>query len=215
MKIESLKRRNIVNFSAAVILLGLFIFSIYYNSGHNEELQREATMAASAVGQIKAQTNDLQSKTREFKKYREIWPEISESKKNTIGIKMDDINSKLTSIGEKYTIMAPSIKVSLPENMNGGLFDRSTVNVLFSKMNLYFEALDDARAMGFLMEFLAAMPGYPVLSEFNMTKNRDYTSQDLVAISQGRGVAAIRCNVTVSWYALKAKEIKPQEGQTE
>jgi hypothetical protein len=212
MKIETLRKKNIINAVVVVVLFGVFVASIFYSGSRNEALQKEAQMVKSAGMQLNAQARDLKSKTIEFKKYRENWPLIPQNRKISSGIKMDDVNAKLSSVAEKYNIYNPTIKVSLPEPINGGLFDRATLNVLFAKVNLTFEALDDARAINFLNDFISILPGYAVLTKVDMSKGKDYENQDLVAISMGRGLPAIKSSVDISWYALKAKEIKAQEG---
>ncbi len=210
MKIELLRKKNIINFSSSLLLLSAFVASVIYSSYKNQDLSRKIEDLKSETSQIISQTQELQSKTMELKRYKTLWPTLTENKKNTAGIKMDDVNAKLAAMAEKYTIINPAIKVSLPENLSGGLFERSRINVLFTTINLNFEAVDDARALGFLADFSASLPGYAVLNRMDIVRSKEYTNQDLVQISVGKGGGAIKSSVDISWYAFKEKE-KSQE----
>ena len=211
MKIQILKKRIIKNFSIAGVLAVIFgsTFYLYYS---------EKTGVASKIAEISEETSkfnielvDLQSKTAEIKKYKDLWPSISENKKNTNGIKIDEINEKLIAIATKYGISSPTIKLSLPDVIKGGVFDRKTVSVMMTVASVNFIAVNDVKATMFANEFLTSLKGYPVVTSFSISKSRDYTRQELLDVSTGKSPGVVNSKIDFFWYVYKDLEKKPDE----
>jgi hypothetical protein len=206
MKILDLRKKNITSFSISGALFFILALGIFYNFYKKSSLEAKISKINSEASQIKNETAELESKAIELKKYRLLWNNLTDGKKSTNGIKMDEINAKLTSIAEKYTIISPLIKVTLPETLNGGLFDRSKINVLSTTVNLNFRAIDDVKALSFIVEFIESLPGYPVITNLQIKKDKSYTNDDLIALSSGKGGGAVSGKVDFFWYAFKNKE---------
>jgi hypothetical protein len=136
---------------------------------------------------------------------------ISENKKNTDGIKIDEINAKLTSIANKYGISNPKIKLSLPEVIKGGVFDLKTANVMMTTASINFTAINDIKAMMFANEFINSLKGYPVVTSFNISKSKEYTLQELLDVSTGKSSGVVSGKIDFFWYVYKDLEKKPNE----
>jgi cell division protein FtsL len=127
MKIESLRiklKLNII-FSAVLTLSIVIIHSykFFKEKDYNQDIEK----VRSEIINLKQRNTEVESKANDAKKYKEIWKKMSSTKKNMVGIKMDDVNSNLKKLSEKYSIIDPTIKVTLPENINEGLFKRETL----------------------------------------------------------------------------------------
>ena len=211
MKVQILKKRIIKNFSIAGVFVMIFgsTFYLYYSKKSGVDIK------VLAINQETSQFNielaDLQSKTAEIKKYKDLWQTISANKKNTDGIKIDEINAKLTSIATKYMISSPTIKLSLPEVVKGGIFDRKTVNVMMTTASVNFVAVNDVKAVMFANEFLNSIKGYPVVTSFNLSKSGEYTRQELLDLSTGKSSGVVNGKIDFSWYVYKDLENKTDE----
>lgn len=91
MKTESLKKQIIKNLCITAFLAAAFSSIIYFYSSEKGSTEIKITKINNETSQINVELADLQSKTTEIKKYKEMWPTISEDKKNTSGIKPDDL----------------------------------------------------------------------------------------------------------------------------
>ena len=175
-------------------------------------VQGKVDKIKSETSSFKTQAVELESKTTEAKKYQTLWKKLTDNKKNTGGIKMDDVNAKLVSAAEKYNITGTNIRVTLPEVLKDGLFNRATVQVLFTTVNLTFSSVNDIKALLFVNEFIESLPGYPIITAFEIRKNKDYTTQDFIDISSGKSSGAINGKLDFFWYAYK--ELEKKTGET-
>lgn len=205
MKILDLRKKiiksAIVSASMVLAIAGL----IFYNSSKSKKLNLQISEINSSIADIEGQVADLQGKILEIKKYTNLSKTISENRKKTDGIRMDDINAMLTKIAAKYNIQNPSIKVTLPEVLSGPLFNLKTIAVLTTSATVTFQSFNDSRAILFMTEFVESMPGYTVINNLDLKKSRSYTVQDLVMISSGKGGGLIDGEFTFSWYAFRGK----------
>lgn len=208
MKIQTLKKRITKNFSIAGFFVMIFASTFYLYYSKKSGVDSKISAINEETSQFNIELADLQSKTAEIRKYRDLWHTISANKKNTDGIKIDEINAKLTSIATKYMISSPTIKLSLPEAVKGGIFDRKTVNVMMTTANINFVAINDVKAVMFANEFLNSLKGYPVVTSFNISKNKEYTRQELLDLSTGKSSGVVSGRIDFSWYVYKDLEKK-------
>lgn len=205
MKIPNLKKQIIRNFFVAGVMFIVFGIGFYYYSNQQKFVKDKIDKINNEAAQFSVELADLQSKTAEIKKYKDMWPKISQSKKDVEGIKIDEVNKILNSIAKKYSIGSPNIKLSLPELMNGGVFDRKTINVMMTTANVTFTATTDVKAIMFADEFIRSLKGYPVVTLFNVSKNKEYSNDDLIEISMGKAQGNIGGKFDFYWYIYKEK----------
>ncbi len=203
MKIPNLRKRIYTNLSISAILLGIFLSIIYYQSYRKKTSEDEAKKVESDINDIKSKTNQIKNKILEAKKYQEIWGSISENKKFIGSLKIDDVTSRIDSLAEKYSIEKPAIRMTIPEEMSGSIFKRSTVLVTASQGNLSFEAVNDLKAIGFISELVRSAPGYIVISNFEIRRNKKYSEQDLIKLSSGQPSGAVIARADFYWYIYK------------
>lgn len=205
MKIQHLRRNIIINLAASVLLVVAAIAIYYYIVNKQDLSNKEVQKIRGEISEIISKTEELESQIIDARKYKDVWKTISENKKSTRGIKMDEINPILESLAQKYNIFTPSIQVVLPENLDSGIFQRKTVAVLYSSGTLSFEALSDVKAMAFINEFFNQLPGYTFISSLEMIKLRKYTSEDLVSVSLGKSPGILRVKIVFGWYIYHEK----------
>lgn len=205
MRIPDLRKKIIINCCALAVLLACLGGIVYFYFDEQGSVGGKILKIKGETAKINNQTTELKSRVIELKKYRETWMTLTEAQKNTAGIKMDDVNAKLEKIADKYSIKSPTIKVTLPEALKDSVFKTTTVNVLFTTVNLSFTAVSDVKALLFIDEFIDSLQGYQVITAFDIRKNKDYSPQDLVDISTGKSVGAISGKVDFFWYAYKDK----------
>jgi hypothetical protein len=215
MKILELRKKIIINSIASFCLLSVFCGCLFYNMYQRNKMQTQAKQISDATSQIQRQASELQSKVLDIKKYMAIWRELDNNKKDLSGIKMDNVNSLLSSLSTKYDIFSPQIKVNLPENLNSGIFNCSTIKVSFTTVSISFGALDDKRALSFIDDFTNSLPGYVVINNVEIKRDKSYNYDDLVAISSGKGSGNIKGSLIFYWYAFKDAEPSKEEPSLE
>jgi hypothetical protein len=212
MKVVLLRKQIIRNFSIAAVLALFFGAIFFYYSNEKNGVKAKIEKISEETAQINNDLSDLQSKTAEINKYKNLWSKITANKKNTSGIKVDETNSKLSSIAAKYSIGSASIKLSLPELMKGGIFDRKTVGVMMSTATLTFVAANDVKALMFVDEFISSLKGYPVINSFSIERGKDYSNDDLIELSTGKTSGLINGKVDFFWYVYK--DLEPKSAQS-
>lgn len=205
MKISSIRNKIIINFSASVIILITIGYGVSYALEKQQALQKQIDNIKREEMEIKDQSSKLQSKTEEIKKYRGIWKTLTEEQKDTGGIKMEEINEKLNSLATKYNIYNQAIKVTLPTALKGGIFDRKTLDVVYSEVNLGFTTYSDVDAINFISELLTSLTGRTIVTSFEIKKQKSYSAQDFVDISTNKNLGAMNCKIDFYWYAFKEK----------
>ncbi len=189
----------------AIFAVGLFATVFFYLNQKNsvkgkiDQINREAA-------QINIELADLESRTAEITKYKEMWPKIPSEKKDVSGIKIDQVNSLLSETAAKYGIGNHVIKLSLPETVNTGVFERKTINVLMSNATLSFSSPSDVKALMFFKEFIESLKGYQIITSFSIEKTKDYKQDDLNEISKGKSFGYVEGKADFVWYVYKEKE---------
>ncbi len=203
MKIPNLRKRIYSNLSISAVLLGIFLSIVYYQSYKKKTSEDETKKVESEINDIKNRTSQIKNKILEAKKYQELWSNISENKKFIGSLKIDDVTSRIDSLAEKYSIEKPAIRMTIPEELGGSLFKRSTVAVTASQGNISFEAVNDLKAIGFISELVRTAPGYIIISNFELRRNKKYTEQDLIKLSSGEPSGAVIARADFYWYIYK------------
>lgn len=211
MKITRLRRNITINLSASLFLIAIAVGIFFYTTNKNEISTQEVNKIRIETSVIHSQAQELESQSNDARKYKEVWKVLNENKKNTQGIKMEEVNNMLGTLAEKYSIYSPSLQVLLPENLESGVFQRKTLSVSHSSGTLSFEALSDVRALTFMADFFNRLPGYTVITSLEMGKMRKYNDEDLVNISLGKNPSILRVKIVFSWYVYrdKGKNIDP------
>ena len=221
MKIPALRKKIIVNSIALGILFLILLGIIFYNYNQQSNIGNKVDKIKSEAQQTRSQATMLKGKLTEAKKYKELWSKITENKKSTSGIKMDEINTKLEALAIKNNIFNPVIKVTLPEPLKDGIFNRASFNVIVASASLSFESINDVNALLFINDFFAAIPGYAIITNLDIKKIRKYEEKDFVAITSGKPFGIVTVMIDFFWYSYKekapdkSKDVKPNDNQKE
>lgn len=208
MKIKRLRRNITINLLASFLLIIIAIGIFFYTINQDEVATQELNKIRTEASIIRGQTQDLESQGNDAKKYKETWKTISNNKKNTQGIKMEEVNNTLNTLADKYGIYSPSLQVLLPENLESGVFQRKTLIVSHSSGTLNFETLSDVRALTFIADFFNKLPGYIVITSLEIGKLRKYSNEDFINISLGKNPGILRVKINFSWYVYRDQDKK-------
>jgi hypothetical protein len=215
MKLVDLKRKIIFNCITSFIFALGAMGVIWYFSSDKKSQDVEIAAINTQTQQIKDRSAEYISKSAETRKYKEIWKNIPENQKNLDGFKIDDVNKLLNKLSEKYYISTPSIKISVPENLKDGIFDRKSIYLTYSTVNIVFNALDDVKAISFLSEFVNNLIGYVIITNLDVKRTKKYTQTDLVDISTGKNSGFIAVKLDFTWYVYRLKEEKKDEQKSD
>jgi len=204
MKIESLRIKLKLNITFSVILTISIVIIHSYKFFKEKNYNQDIEKVRSEIVTLKQRNTEVESKANDAKKYKEIWKKMSSVKKNMASIKMDEVNSNLKKLSEKYSIIEPTIKVTLPENINEGLFKRETLTASFANVSLSYNSYDDIRSLQFIDEFMKTMNGYKIITSLEIKKNKDYSLNDFVTISTGKSEVGVSTKIELYWYIFKS-----------
>ena len=204
MKTDNLKKSIIINSSILSVLIIIFsgcLFSIFYQK---KEADEQSTKINTETESIKAKTTSISGKASQAKKYKDLYSQIPlEKRTNFTGIKMDEINSKLKTIGDKYFITSREIKINVPENFKDEPFKLKTMSILYTSVVLNFRSYTEDKAFLFIDEFLKSLNGYTILTNIDIRKEKEYSSENLISISAGKGTGNVTTKAEFYWYSFK------------
>lgn len=207
MKISALKRTIVINSIILVVSIVIFICCIFFSIYQIKSSSEQANKINSETDLIKSKTQSIIGKSSQAKKYKDLYTQISKEKRtNFSGIKMDEINIKLKTIGDKYNITSREIKIAVPENLKDEPFKIKSFSVLLTTVTLNFRAYTDDRVFLFVREFLKSLNGFTILTIFDIRKDKEYSEDNLVNISAGSGNGNIIAKVEFYWYAFKEED---------
>lgn len=208
MKITVLKRKITLSLVLSALLLSGSIAFYMFTADHLNNLKSQKKRIDLGTSRYNSKISDVRNKAIEVKKYLGMWDKISDNKKITAGIRMDDVNATLNQLSRKHNITNHKITVALPKEIKTGIFKRTTISTLHTVAFLEFKSINDLTALTFVTEFINSLPGYAVINRLTLEKEKNYQIVDLIKISTGKGVGVINGEVTISWYAFKNKEDK-------
>ncbi len=200
MKINNLQRNIAKNLSASIVLSLALFGIIFFLTQREKKITTEINKINSDIADVKLRTTELEGKIIDTKKYKELWKKIPENQKDDRGIKMDDVNAIMNNLAEKYNITAQTIQVPLPEILKTGIFNRKNINVAHTLATISYQAVNDIRANNFMSELINKLPGYIIINNVIIKKEKKYSSSDLIAISSGSSVGAVSVKITFDWY---------------
>ena len=207
MKISALKRTIVINSIILVVSIVIFICCIFFSIYQIKSSREQTNKINSETDLIKSKTQSIIGKSSKAKKYKDLYTQISKEKRtNFSGIKMDEINIKLKTIGDKYNITSREIKIAVPENLKDEPFKLKSFSVLLTTVTLNFRAYTDDRVFLFVREFLKSLNGFTILTIFDIRKDKEYSEDNLVNISAGSGNGNIIAKVEFYWYAFKEED---------
>jgi len=204
MKILNLRKKIIINSLITLILLAINGVVFFFYNNVEQASKAEIKKVEDQISGIKLRIKEIENKDAEIKKYKALWPTISEKRKYSGGIKIDDFNNVLADISKKYLITTENVKIDLPKIINQGVFKRETFDLYYTSVSINYFAISDVAAISFVEEFIASLYGYPVIVYFDMSKSKPYTAQDLSDISYGKSKGSIAGKLEFVWYVPKS-----------
>lgn len=192
------------------ISLYLFIFIIFiafsiglttYRKTLSEFDNKNVKELKRYIAVVNKQTAETRKNLTLAKKYNERWHNATEKHKYNQGISLQLIENEIANLSEKYNISDYDFTMSVPQKTHS---DKNKIlNFFTSSCKLTFNATDDVRAISFVDELKNNLVGYVIIENFSISKEKDYTFQDLVEISSGAKSGVLKVNISFKWFVAK------------
>ncbi len=206
MQIAIIRKKIIKNIAFTLVFTTFLAGSIFLKIYRQNLLQQRIKDIENEAIKISQQATDIEQKATEAKKYRDVWKTLSNEKKMIMGIKSEKINEIVDIVAEKYHSQIDSIKLSIPQNMQGDSFDYKTVAIVASKVTLFFRVFTDIDAINFLIDLKKSIPNYIVFKTVEIKKEKKYEQEDYLNIAIKKPGGLILCKTEFIIYAYKDKE---------
>ena len=206
MQIAIIRKKIIKNIAITIVFATFLAGSIFLKIYRENLLQERIRNIENEAMKTSQQATEMEQKATEAKKYRDVWKTLSNEKKMITGIKSEKVTETIDIIAEKYHSQIDSVKLSIPQNMQGESFDYKTVVVVASKVTLLFKAFTDIDALNFLIDLKKSIPNYIVFKTVEIKKEKKYEQEDYVNIAIKKTGGLIICKAEFIIYAYKDKE---------
>lgn len=204
MKILILRKKIITNVILALILLAINGAVFFFYNNIDQDSEAEIMKVEGQINNVKSRIREIENKDAEIKRYKALWTTISEKRKHSDGIKVDDFNNILAEISKKHLVTTENVKINLPQVINQGPFKRETFDLYQTSVSMNYSAINDVMAISFVEEFIGSLYGYPIISYFDMSKSKPYSAEDLSDISSGKAKGSISGKLEFFWYVPKS-----------
>ena len=206
MQIAIIRKKIIKNIAITIVFATFLAGSIFLKIYRENLLQEKIKTIENEAIKTSQQATDMEQKATEAKKYRDVWKTLSNEKKMITGIKSEKVTETIDIIAEKYHSQIDSVKLSIPQNMQGESFDYKTVVVVASKVTLLFKVFTDIDALNFLIDLKKSIPNYIVFKTVEIKKEKKYEQEDYLNIAIKKPGGLIICKAEFIIYAYKDKE---------
>lgn len=206
-KASHLKHKIILCLCFSGAFLVVIIAIIFHSQRMVTMNEKDVSLLNAQIGDLKNKSANVEARVGDAKKYKQIWIKADEKKKNFKEIKISDINVGFKALSDQFNLSKSSINISVPEILKDGVYSRPTLDVHLVNCVVNFDALTDKIAVDFINTFVESLPGYVIINDFSIKKNKKggYSDADLINISSGNFGGLISAKVSFSWYFLKHK----------
>jgi cell division protein FtsL len=206
-KASHLKHKIIICLCFSGAFLVVMIAIIFHSQRMLTINEKDVSLLNAQIGDLKNKSANVEARVSDAKKYKQIWIKADEKKKNFNGIKISDINGGFKALSDQFNLSNSSINISVPEILKDAVYSRQTLDVYLVNFVVNFDALTDKSAVDFINTFVNSFPGYVIINDFSIKKNKKggYSDADLINISSGKFSGLISAKVSFSWYFLKHK----------
>ena len=206
MQIAIIRKKIIKNIAVTTVFITFLAGSVFLKIYRENLLQERIKTIENEAIKTSEQATEMEQKATEAKKYRDVWKTLSNEKKMIAGIKSEKVTETIDIIAEKYSSQIDSVKLSIPQNMQGESFDYKTVAVVASKVTLLFKVFTDIDALNFLIDLKKSIPNYIVFKTVEIKKEKKYEQEDYLNIAIKKPGGLIICKTEFIIYAYKDKE---------
>ena len=206
MQIAIIRKKIIKNIAVTIVFVTFLAGSIFLKIYRENLLQERIKVIENEAIKTSQQATEMEQKATEAKKYRDVWKTLSNEKKMIAGIKSEKVTETIDIIAEKHSSQIDSVKLSIPQNMQGESFDYKTVAIVASKVTLFFRVFTDIDALNFLIDLKKSIPNYIVFKTVEIKKEKKYEQEDYLNIAIKKPGGLIICKAEFIIYAYKDKE---------
>ncbi|MFM6973074.1 MAG: hypothetical protein ACKOXJ_05640, partial [Alphaproteobacteria bacterium] len=89
------------------------------------------------------------------------------------------------------------------ENYSPSVYKNETISILYTIVELTYNSYHDVKAIQFANEVMNNIHGYPIVTKFEIFKDKDYVVKDYFDISTGKIFGSVRSKLVFSWYVYK------------
>ncbi len=208
MKITNLKQKIKINIIIAVLMIISIVSVAFFYNYFDTNFQSEKLKLTDEISNIKSKISEIEGKSQENRKYKEIWKKITVKKKLNTGIKNEEVEKIRINLAQKYFINDSKLKMNVPENLSSNIFKNETLDILHTEGELTFLSYNDVKAIQFAEEFYKSLHGYVVIKNFEIKREKKYEAKDLKEISTAKNQGHVSGKIEFAWYVFKENKSK-------
>jgi len=208
MKITNLKQKIKINIIIAVLMIVSIVSVAFFYNYFDTNFQSEKLKLTDEISNIKSKISEIEGKSQENRKYKEIWKKITVKKKLNTGIKNEEVEKIRINLAQKYFINDSKLKMNVPENLSSSIFKNETLDILHTEGELTFLSYNDVKAIQFAEEFYKSLHGYVVIKNFEIKREKKYEAKDLKEISTAKNQGHVSGKIEFAWYVFKENKSK-------
>ena len=189
------------------MIVSIVSVAFFYNY-FDTNFQSEKLKLTDEISNIKSKISEIEGKSQENRKYKEIWKKITVKKKLNTGIKNEEVEKIRINLAQKYFINDSKLKMNVPENLSSNIFKNETLDILHTEGELTFLSYNDVKAIQFAEEFYKSLHGYVVIKNFEIKREKKYEAKDLKEISTAKNQGHVSGKIEFAWYVFKENKSK-------
>ena len=206
-KILNLKHKIISHIVFSAVLLLTVLFTNFYHIKIQKSNNIDINILTNSISNLKEQATNLTARVNDAKKFKLLWTITPDKKKNFNKIKISDFNKNFLTLATEYNLSKPTINISSPTLLTKDYYQLKALEVKLVNIDIEFDSLTDQIAINFFEDFVNSFPGYVIISNFKITRNKQeaYSDEELIDISAGKIFGLVSTQIKFSWYIIQNK----------
>ncbi|MFT6333138.1 MAG: hypothetical protein ACJAW3_001491 [Lentimonas sp.] len=204
-KIISLRKKIALGMVISVIFLLIISAIVIYGQNKNKKNIDDVKKIKITIINLQNKASDIASRVSDVKKYKKIWLQADDGKKDFSPIKISKLNESFNNLVKKYKTTSPNISITAPQILRSGIYDRSHLSLSMVNCKIKFRSLTDGDAANLINELFTSLKGYKIVESLTIQKTpKDILDKNkLIKISRGDIKSLISTELNFYWYFLK------------
>jgi hypothetical protein len=203
------KQRSLINkiIASIIVLISLIIaiFSSFsYVFSNIKMAKQELTSLKLYTNKLEQTIKDIEDQERTANKYIKIWNELPEIKRQTNGIKLNEIKNLLQDLTESYNFKNINITAEAPTELVG-IFSKGNVGTSTILITIEFNTFFDTYVYKFVEEVVKKLPGNTIIDEIFIKKVFEINEKYLQTANKNMKQLPIQARTKIRLYGINKK----------
>lgn len=207
MKFNYMKKKLIVEGVIFLGLIGVAAGAALYVVGLSESAIEEKTRIESSIRSVESQISDYESQLGKSDEALAVFVDMVKlrGEQLTFNATRAEAARVLQAMLEKFRLEVTNSEIGPLEPVEGNAYNGIEMDISRSEISISLRAITDQHVYSFVDEFTKRFPGIIKINTFDMTRDREITSNTLFQVHSGGTPLLVEAALTAEWIVFAPK----------